>query len=159
MLVVGVIAYRQDWLARLPTRMAVRCLALAGVLILVALPLLFVLGGAASGQTWRFLGGWHWQAFAYAMWEQLLAVAIIIGLAVLFRERLNRQNRPAREASATSYTVYIIHTPVVVLFALAVRDIRLYPLLKFALAAAVTVPLCFFLAAGIRRLPLARRIL
>jgi glucan biosynthesis protein C len=159
MFIIGVIAYRRDWLARLPIRMAIRWLVPVAVLILIALPLMFILGGAASGQTWRFLGGWHWQAFAYAMWEQLLAVAIIIALLVLFRERLNRQGRLAREAAAGSYTVYIIHAPVVILFALAARDIRLYPLLKFALAAVVTVPLSFVLAAGIRRLPLARRIL
>ena len=159
MLIVGVIAYRQDWLSRLPTRMAVRCLVPVAALILIALPILFFLGGAASGQTWRFLGGWHWQAFAYAMWEQLLAVAIIIGLLVLFRQRWNHQGRLAREASSSSYTVYIIHTPVIILFALAVRDVRLYPLLKFALVAAVTVPLSFLLAAAVRRLPLARRVL
>jgi glucan biosynthesis protein C len=159
MLILGVVAYRRDWLARLTMNMAVRSFALVGVLILIALPLLYVLGGAASGQVWRFLGGRYWQAFAYAMWEQLFAVAITIGLLVLFRRRLNRQGLLAREASASSYTVYITHTPVIILFALAVRDIRLYPLLKFALAAGVTVPLSFVLAAGVRRLPLARRIL
>ncbi len=35
----------------------------------------------------------------------------------------------------------------------------MYPLLKFALVSLILVPLCFLLAAGIRRLPGARRIL
>ena len=93
------------------------------------------------------------------MWEQLLCVAMIVGLTVLFRERLNRQGVLAREAATASYTVYIIHAPIVILLTLAVRNIQVYPLLKFVLVALVTIPLCFTLAAGIRRLPLARRIL
>ena len=62
-------------------------------------------------------------------------------------------------AAGASYTVHIIHTAVVILLTLAVRNIQIYPLLKFALMALVTIPLCLTLAAGIRRLPLARRIL
>ena len=156
---LGIMASRNDWLARLPRTTGRLWLALAAVLIVVVFPLLFTLGGALQGDVGKFLGGLHWQAFAYAMWEQLLGVAVIVGLAVLFRERLNRQGPLAREAAAGSYTVYLIHTPIVILFTLAVRDVRLYPLLKFALAALIVVPLCFALAAALRRLPLARRIL
>jgi hypothetical protein len=159
MLAVGVVAYRQDWLTRLPRDMARPCLLLAGVLVLVVFPLMFVLGGAAGGDVSRFVGGLHWQAFAYAMWEQIVGLSLMVALLVLFRERFNRQSKLAREASAASYTAYIIHAPVLILLTLAVRDIRLYPLLKFALAVLVAVPLCFALAAGIRRLPLVRRIL
>jgi len=159
MFIIGVIAYRRDWLQRLPITMAVSCFVLAGLLIVVALPLLFVLGGALDGQSWRYLGGWHWQAFAYAMWEQWLAVAMMVGLVVLFRERLNRQGPVARAAAASSYTVYIIHAPVIILFALAVRNLPLYPLLKFAVAALVTIPITFAVANLLRQLPLARRIL
>ena len=83
----------------------------------------------------------------------------MVALLVLFRERFDHQGRIAAEASASSYTVYVIHTPVIILGALAVRSIMLYPLLKFALVSLFLVPLCFLLAAGIRRLPGARRIL
>lgn len=159
MLVVGVIAYRHDWFACLPRDTARSCLILACVLILVAFPLLFVLGGALGGDVSKFIGGLHWQAFAYAMWEQALGLCMMAGLLVLFRERFNRQGTLSKEASAGSYAAYIIHAPVLILFTLAVRDIRLYPLLKFALAVSIAVLLCFGFAAGIRRLPLARRIL
>jgi peptidoglycan/LPS O-acetylase OafA/YrhL len=159
MFILGVIAYRRDWLQRLPAAIARPCFVLAGFLVVVVLPLLFVLGGAASGQNWRYLGGPHWQAFAYAMWEQLFAVAIIVGLIVLFRERFNRQGPLAQAAASSSYTVYIIHAPIIVLFALAVRGIHLYPLVKYALVALVIIPACFVLAGWVRRLPAAQRIL
>ena len=53
----------------------------------------------------------------------------------------------------------LIEMSVPVFVGLAIRNIRLYPLLKFALAAVIAVPLCFALANFIRQLPLARRIL
>ncbi len=159
MLTVGVLAYRRDWLARMPRATGRLWLIVALVLVTVVLPVLFVLGGALQGDVSRFTGGWHWQAFAYAMWEQLLGLAMMVGLIVLFREYLNRQGKLAKEASAASYTAYIIHVPVLILCTLAVRNIAIYPLLKFALAALILVPTCFALGAALRRLPLARRIL
>ena len=159
MLILGVVAYRRNWLMRMGKQTGRAWLAFAGLLIFIVFPILFTSGGALQGDVAKFLGGLHWQAFAYAMWEQVTGVTMIVGLTVLFRERLNHQGAIAREASAGSYTVYIIHVPVLILITLAVKDIRLYPMLKFALVAVVTVPLCFVLAAGIRRLPLARRVL
>jgi len=61
--------------------------------------------------------------------------------------------------SASAYTAYIIHAPVVVLFALAIRNITLHPLLKFAIASLICVPSCFALGNVFRKLPWARRIL
>ena len=159
MFIVGVIAYRRNWLERLPAASAIFCFILAGLLVTCVLPFLFVFGGALDGQVWRFLGGPHWQALAYAMWEQLLAVTMTVGLIVLFRERFNRQGPLAQAAASSSYTVYIIHAPIIILFALAIRSLPLYPLLKFAAAALVTIPLAFALANLLRQLPLARRIL
>ncbi len=159
MLVVGVVAYRNDWLVRVPKATGRLALGLAVFLIAVVFPAMFILGGAAKGNEVVFFGGWHWQAFAYATWEQFTCVAMIIALTVLFRERFNRQGRLAREASASSYATYVIHTPVIILFALAVRHVTIYPLLKFVVVSLVLVPLCFLLAAGTRRLPGARRIL
>lgn len=159
MLIVGVTAYRHDWLLRLPVATGRLWLGAGIFLIVVVFPIMFVAGGAPQGEVAPFMGGWHWQALAYAMWDQLTGVAMMIGLIVLFRERFNRQGRLLKEASAASYTAYIIHAPVLILFTLAVRNITLYPLLKFALAALILVPLCFMLGAGLRRLPLARQIL
>jgi len=159
MLVVGVIAYRRNWLLGLPKAAGWRWLGSAIFLIVAVFPTIFVLGGALEGNIPKFVGGCHWQALAYALWEQLTGVAMIVGLLVLFRERFNHQGWLTREASAGSYAAYVIHAPAVILFTLAVRNIAIYPLLKFVLVALILVPLCFALGAGLRRLPLARRIL
>jgi surface polysaccharide O-acyltransferase-like enzyme len=116
------------------------------------------LGGAPNDVS-PFLGGLHWQCFAYAVWEQFTCVAIIISLLFLFRKWLNRQSGLAKAMSDSSYATYIIHTPIVILLAVTIRNISLYPLLKFALTVLISVPLCFGLGNFIRQLPLAKRIL
>jgi len=159
MFILGVLAYRHNWPSRLPRRLARPWFALAAVLIVVVFPLLTLLGGLLEGDISKLAGGLHWQALAYALWEQTLGVAMMAGLLILFRERFNRQGTLARAVSASSYTVYIIHAPVIVLFTLAVRGIHLYPLLKYAAVALVIIPACYVLANVLRQLPLARRIL
>jgi len=159
MFVVGIIAYRRNWLVRIPDAMGKLWICIALLLILILFPALFVLGGALHGNVSAFMGGFHWQCFGYAAWEQFTGVAVIIALLFLFRKWLNRQGSVSKAMSASAYTAYIIHAPVVVLVTLAMRNISLYPLLKFALAVLIAVPLCFALGNFIRQLPLARRIL
>ena len=159
MFIVGVMAYRGDWLLRTDARIGRQCLVAAGAFAVVGFPILFVAGGALSGEVWPFLGGLHWQSLAYAMWDQVVGVPMVVGLLVLFRERINGGSPFMRSLADSTYTVYIIHAPVVVLLTLALCGLRLYPLLKFALALLVIVPVCFGLASVIRKLPVARRIL
>jgi glucan biosynthesis protein C len=157
--IVGIVAYRRNWLHKIPDAMGRFWLFIAVVFVLVLFPVLFVAGGALSGDPTPFLGGLNWQCFAYAAWEQIAGIAIIIALLFLFRKHLNHQRKPAQAASASAYTAYIIHAPFIILVAVAFRNINLYPLLKFALVALIAVPACFALANVVRKLPLAKRIL
>ena len=159
MYIVGIVAYRRNWLTRIPDAMGRFWLCLAVVMIVIVFPALFTLGGAIKGDIAPFTGGPHWQCFGYALWEQLTGVALIIALPALFRKRLNRQGRLTRAMAGSAYTAYIIHAPVVILIAIAIRNFSLYPLLKFVLAIMISMPLCFGLGNIIRKLPLARRIL
>jgi glucan biosynthesis protein C len=159
MFIVGVAAYKHNWPARIPDAMGKFWTFVAIILILVLFPVLFVSGGGSSGDISRFIGGFHWQCFALAVWEQFTGVAMIIALLFLSRKYFNRQGNISKAMSASAYTAYIIHAPVVILVAVALRNNSLYPILKFALAVLIAVPLCFALANVIRRLPPARRIL
>jgi len=118
-----------------------------------------MLGAGAGTQIGYFLGGLHWQAFVYALWESFMVVGVFIGLLALFRQRWNRQGRLAKGLTATAYTVYLIHPPVVVGFAYAIHTVALYPLLKFVIAVLITLLLCFLISSFIRKIPLADRIL
>jgi hypothetical protein len=55
--------------------------------------------------------------------------------------------------------VYISHAPILVLVSLGRRAVELHPLLKLALAALISLPLCFVAGGLARKLPGAERIL
>ena len=157
--IIGIVAYRRNWLATIPDAMGKLWLGVAVIFILILFPVLFVSGGAMSGDISAFVGGLHWQCFALAVWEQFTGVAMIIALMFISRKWFNRQGNVSKAMSASAYTAYIIHAPVIIFVAILIRNISLYPLLKFALAVLIAVPLCFALANVVRQLPLARRIL
>jgi glucan biosynthesis protein C len=158
MFTLGIIAYRRGWLSGLSDARGRRWGRIV-VFLLVLAPILYVVGGALDGNTDSFRGGLHWQALTYAVWEQFLCVGLVISLLVWFRQRYDRQGGLARALSANAYAVYVIHAPILVFVAVALRDVQAYPLLKFALAALICVPSCFLVAEAIRRLPVARRVL
>ncbi|UCC77119.1 MAG: acyltransferase [Anaerolineales bacterium] len=156
--VVGLVAYRRGWLDGLADARG-RTWSRVAILLILFAPILFAVGGALERGTGAFYGGLRWQALVYAVLEQLLCMGMIIALLVAFRKRYTGQGGLAKEMSSSAYTVYIIHTPVLVLITLAMRDVTVLPAVKFALASLLTVTCCFLIAGGVRRLPGARRIL
>ncbi|HJW89133.1 MAG TPA: acyltransferase, partial [Anaerolineales bacterium] len=155
--VAGLIAYRQDWLVRLPDKTGRIWMVLAHILILIYPPVV-ILAGAFTDAT-PFLGGWHWQAMLAATWQSFLSIAMCISVIYIFQRRLDHQNALGRFLSRNAYTVYLIHEPVITFVALLAMGVMIYPLLKFGLAALVAVPLCYGLSSLIRRLPYTQRIL
>ena len=155
----GILAYRRNWFLGIPDRTGKLWFVVALFFILVLFPVIFLLGGALEGNTEPYMGGLYWQSFAYSVWEQFVGVGMILALLVFFRKRLNRQGRLARELSACPYTVYFIHAPVLVFLPLALRNIALHPLLKWALVSPVAVVLCFSLAYLLKKIPGMRRIM
>jgi glucan biosynthesis protein C len=157
MFVAGLVAYRRDWFRRLPDRQG-RLWLWIGVALVPLLPVMILVSGMDQGVE-PFLGGWHWQAAAWALWESFVCLAFCVGLIYLFRRRGDRQRKVARFLSPNAYTAYLIHGVVVTVLALAVRDVMLYPLLKLVLAIVVAVPVTFALSALVRKVPFADRVL
>ena len=154
--ILGLMAYRRNWFMGLSEAKG-KLWRNISIATAVLLPVMFIVGGAEGPVP--FMGGLHWQALALAIWEQFLCVGMIMTLLVWFRRRFNHQGSLAKKMSASAYTVFIIHAPVIVLVTLALQGISLHPLIKFPLVALIIVPLCFWLANYIRKLPLARNIL
>ena len=150
--ILGMVAYRRGWFTTVTDSMGRAGFAIAAVATILLLPL-------ALSNVSAFGGGVHWQALAYALWESLFCVGMCVGLLTLFRRRFNYQGVLGRFLSTHAYTVYIIHAPIIVGLAFTMRDIDVPPLFKFALAALIAIPLCFWSAFLVRRLPLARHIL
>lgn len=150
--VVGVIAYRRDWFRGIPGSMGKVGFGMALGATVIFFPVALV--GIPDS-----LGGGTWQSLLYALWDSTLCVGIGLGLLTLFRKRFDAQRRLGRFLSAHTYAVYVIHAPVIVLVAIALAGLDIYPLLKFGLAVVLGVPLCFASAYVVRKLPFAARIL
>lgn len=159
--VLGTMASRHNWFRALPSSVGL----VGFVTALVAGVLLFP--PAISGQLFSlevtepalFVGNGHWQSAVYALWDSTFAVGMCLGLIPLFRRFFNGQGRFGRFLSQHSYAVYVVHIPIVVLIAIALKGIHLEPLLKFGMAAVIAVPTCFAVAYIVRRMPGVSRIL
>jgi surface polysaccharide O-acyltransferase-like enzyme len=156
--VLGILAFRNNWLEQISYRLGLRCFIFAQLFIFVGFPLLFIAGGAASGNIDPFMGGMTWQSLGYAIWEQLVGFAIIIGLLGIFREKLNKQSRFMKTLSAAAFVVYIIHPVVLVACSVAIKQLEIYHLYKFIILSPIAVVLCFALAIMLRKIPVVNRI-
>ena len=150
MFIVGLIAYRGNWFLQIPKETGKLWFRVSVVLIML-FPLLLELY-TVTGNPNRYYGGFYWQVFTYALWEQFIGIAIIVALTSIFREKYNSQGRLLVAMSKNTYTVYIIHPPIIVFLALSLQGITMNPLLKFALVAPLAVALCFLIGNYIRKI-------
>jgi glucan biosynthesis protein C len=153
----GLIAYWRNWLVSLPDKTGRLWLGIAVLLIFLWVPMMLV-GGAMENDA-PFKGGWHWQSLMYATWESFVCISLSIGLVYAFRRYLNQRGTIAGFLVPNAYTAYLIHPPVIVLLAIAVQGMVLYPLLKWIVVSLVAVPLCFGISNLIRKLPYTERVL
>jgi hypothetical protein len=157
--IIGIVSYRTKWLQRATKSAAKFWFGIFAFFLLVYFPLLFLAGGALSGNTSQYFGGLRWQSLAYSMWDQFVGLGMIIMLLYLFRTRFNRSSAVTKSMAKASYATYIMHGLVIIWFTLTIRTIQLHALPKYLLAAVISIPLCFTLAHLIRKLPLVNRIL
>ncbi|PSK81398.1 peptidoglycan/LPS O-acetylase OafA/YrhL [Murinocardiopsis flavida] len=146
--VVGALAFRQGWFAALPRSAAWIGFASAAVGLAV-----FASGGML------LTTGRPPQLLADALGESIVAVGLIVGLLVLFRERFNRQGAAARFLSDHAFTVYIIHPLILVGLGYAFSWLDAAAIVKFGIVAALSIPLCWGAAYLVRSLPYAKRVL
>ncbi|MCB9284709.1 MAG: acyltransferase family protein [Lewinellaceae bacterium] len=157
---VGLVAYRNNWLEQISFQRGIRWFVAAQGLIFIVFPALFFLSGLATGgSSDAFVGGFHWQSLSYSVWEQVTGVSLIMGLIAIFRKRWNLQGTTARRLSDSAYAAYLIHPPILVGIALVFRDMHLHPIFKFVLLAPLAWLFVFFLANLVRKLPGLRKVL
>src|SRR5512133_3904019 len=98
---LGVVAYRGDWLRRLPARLGIIWLAVG----LAASATMYALQGMAPDRWDDVLasGGLNWPSLVRSTWETVIAISLCVGLIVFFREVVHRPNRLIVAMAAASY--------------------------------------------------------
>jgi glucan biosynthesis protein C len=158
--VVGIVARRRRWLLRIPYSFGMRWFKAALVVGTIFWLGIFVVGIGPGGDISKIAGGLNWQSAAYALWESFFCLGVCLGYVVIFRERFNSGGRFARFMADNDFSVYVFHPPILVLVTLALRGFAWHPLVKFAVAVAIAVPLCFIASTLLlRRIPLMKRVL
>jgi len=156
--IIGLTAAGSDWFVRVPPSTGRTC-ALLALLLALLQPLLLLTVDLTGGNISPLLGGLHWQALLYTLWEQVTGILIIVGLLWMFSTRYDHQGPVARAAAADTYTVYLIHPLVLVPLALGLQALVLPPVPKFLVVSALAIPFCFILAHLLRAIPGAKRVL
>ncbi len=155
----GLHAARHGWLLPLAQSSRARVagwLALAGGPVLL---LVIMVVGSKTASPEAFFGGWRWQAFGYAMWEQLAGVGLSLGLLALFSHRFNFEQPRLRWLADRSFAVYCLHAPVIIALAMLFRALPQNMYVLVALLTVTGLTFSFILADIARRLPGLRRIL
>ena len=156
--VIGLMAYRADWLRRLATATGMIWLGIG--LVAAAARYAYELVGRQFLPALAAGGGLNWRSLCWSTWEAFICIGLCVGLLVLFRERFNRQPGKLLSAMAgASYGAYIIHIFVVVGIQMGLHTIALPPFIKFAVVTLIGVPLTFWLAHLMRQVPGAKKIL
>lgn len=156
---IGFVASHNQWFSQITFSRAKGWLIFVAVMVFIIFPLIFFLGGASTQGPEMFMGGLNLQSLSYCLWEQFVGIGIMIGLIGVFKQKYNSQSKRLQSMSASAYTVYIIHALILVAISISIKDLAISPSLKFLILSPVVLIVCFMLANGIRKLPLARKIL
>jgi glucan biosynthesis protein C len=151
--VAGLFAARRGLLTAIPAKAGRTWLWLA---IAIGLPLwagLLVGGGALDGNQASFMGGLHWQAIGYAVWESFFCVAFSLGLLVLYRERANVANRVTGLLSYNGFGAYTFHAPILVGVSILIIPVTMHPLAKALVAASAAWVISVAFAWVVRKIP------
>jgi glucan biosynthesis protein C len=152
--VLGIIASRRDWFRTVPRSMGIVGFVAVGVaFIFLFLPAL--LGGPGG----EFLGNGHWQSALYVLWDSVTAVGMCLAVIPLFRRFFDGQGKFGTFLSQHGYTVFIIHSPIIVFIAAAFKGFDVGNIVKFVITSVVVVPVSYAAAYIIRKIPGASRIL
>jgi glucan biosynthesis protein C len=157
--IVGIVAYRNNWFAKISYRAGKRLVI--GVIVLGFLVwFVLVVVATATGTTTALLGGLTWQSAAFSVWESSVAVLMSLGLIAVFREKFNRQSKLVKTLSDNSFAVYMFHPMIIIPVTILFAPLVLYPVAKWLLLCVICIPLCFAATYFVfRRIPLLKKIL
>lgn len=127
--IIGLLASENNWFDQLSEKTG-RQLKKSVWWCLLFLPVFFVITVKLNMPSYGFSGGFHWQAFLYAVWEQWIGISILTVLLIKGKRNWNSTSALLTKASRSSFAVYIFHPLVIVGFTLILRNWHIDPAVK-----------------------------
>jgi surface polysaccharide O-acyltransferase-like enzyme len=123
--------------------------------LLTAMPLWAVImtfGGAAQEGLTNFNGGFHWQSFAFSLWESFVAISFSIGIIAFFRKKVNIDNKFTNLMRDNAFGIYCFHSPILIAVSLAFKQLSLNLSLKFAIVTLLASIFCLIFSFLLRKI-------
>lgn len=153
----GVIAERNNWLHDINLNYARpwMYMMLVNILFIIGF-LIYLLNNDLLSDA---LGGQNSLALMLAIWECFSCVSIIVTVLAVFHTYANRSHRITQHLASSSYTVYIFQGFFIIPVTYYASVFNITGLTGWLLACSISIPLAFFVANYIRKLPYVDRVL
>lgn len=142
--IAGVIAYRRGWFSRMRKGLGRVCAAIAFVSLLAYLGLTVASLTQPTPQ---------WMVFLTGLCETAFCIAICVVLLRLCAKLSRRETKLGRYLAQHSYTVFVIHAPVLVAVSLMFTWLAAPAIVKFGVVGLIAVPVTFGVAFVVRKIP------
>ncbi len=153
--VLGIIAYRNEWMNKISYHTGKRWLVIALIMALVVFPLMFILINSPID---TFQGKGTWQSFVAAMWEQLTGISIIVALSGIAKQRWNYTTALLQRMSRAAFATYIFHPLIVIILTIALLSWQVDPAIKALIAVPCNITISFLLGWFVTKMPVAKNI-
>lgn len=152
--IAGIIAFREGWIDAIPQTTGKLWSGVA-MFFVITLPVIVIVT-----QDTQFSGGLTLASLIGSIWEAFMGVSICIALLAFFKKRFNSDNPVTKAFARDTFTVYLIHIPIVVFLQYTLIGIAVDSLIKFMIVGSIGVLLSFaFSHVIIRRMPYAKYII
>jgi len=157
--IIGLYLPRTDWLTSIDKRTANKWLIFIATLFALAILIYLAASHFLRFDIKQFIGGFNLFSALFTGWEMTYSVGMNIFILYFFRTYLNKQGRLSSFMSKNVYAAFVFHPLVITLLALLLKDIHLYPMVKYLLVAPIAVFASFGFGHLVRIIPGMNKIL
>jgi hypothetical protein len=155
---LGIIARRKNWLEQISFKTATGWFITAILIIpVVVLAWLSIIKEPALMN--EFIGGFHIRSLVLTTWEAVVCTGFSLFFLLAARKYLNRENHIVTLLSINSYSAYIIHPIIVVLFTILLEPLQVPPFAKFMAVCLLAPVFCFAISYVLRLIPGVKKVL
>ena len=156
--ILGVLAYRNQWLEKLP-RELLKFWRVFSIALIIALPVFLISSGAMEYGLDPYLQGMNWRCAVTCLWFGMACVSFSLTIVLSAREKTTHPINLPLFNGPNTFGAYWIHPLVIVPLAYLTSFTEIHPLVKFALVSISGVTFSFLIAGVLRKIPLIKNIL